>query len=91
MFGCLFVLAALISPRLAFILIWIFSDRISIAFDNLIVPLLGFLFLPITSVVYVLVYDPIQGVNGLGWFLVVFAFLVDIGAYSGSRFSKRRN
>jgi len=91
MFGCLFVLVAMISPRLAFILIWIFSDRISIAFDNFFVPLLGFLFLPITSVVYVLVYDPIAGVNGLGWFLVVFAFLVDLGAYSGSRYSTHKN
>ncbi|MDO8736981.1 MAG: hypothetical protein Q7K29_07880 [Thermoleophilia bacterium] len=91
MFGCLFVLAALISPRLAFLLIWLFSDRISIAFDNLVIPLLGFIFLPVTSVVYVLVYDPQAGVNGLGWFLVVFAFLVDLGAYSGSRYSNRKN
>jgi hypothetical protein len=91
MFGCLFVLAALISPRLAFVLIWIFSDRISIAFDNFIVPLLGFLFLPITSVVYVLVYDPVAGVNGLGWFLVIFGFLADLGAYSSSKYSRQKN
>jgi hypothetical protein len=36
--GCFIVLFALISPRLALFLVWIFSDVLSRAFDSWIVP-----------------------------------------------------
>ncbi len=47
-----------------------------------LLPLLGILFLPLTTLVYVLV-SALSGsdVTGWGWLWVVLAFLLDLGVY----------
>lgn len=81
--GCFVVLFALISPRLALFFILIFSDWIGQALDGWIVPVLGFFFLPWTLLAYVVMWQvhPL-GVNGFDWFIVAFAFVVDIASYT---------
>ena len=82
--GCLLALLALISPRLALFLLWIFSDVLSRAFDSWIIPLLGFFLLPWTTLAYVAFWDWGAGhhVTGFEWFFVVLAFVIDLGSYS---------
>ena len=89
MCGCFVALAAFISPRLAIFFIWLFSDRMSIAFDSFWWGLLGFIFLPWTTLAWTVAYAPIQGVTGFGWFIVAFAFVVDIGTHVGSAQARR--
>jgi hypothetical protein len=89
MCGCIFALISLASPRLGFLFLWIFTNYVERAFDGFLLPLLGFLFLPFSSVVYVLVYNPVTGVSFWGWVFVVFAFLLDLGSYGGSAYSNR--
>ena len=79
--GCLFGLLALASPRLAFALLWIFSDRVPIAFEHLWMAWVGLIFLPWTALVYTLAYDPVRGVSTSGWALVGLAFFVDVYSY----------
>lgn len=86
--GCLVLLAAAISPRLALGIVWIFTDFVDRAYDSFIVPFLGLLFLPWTTLVYALAYAPRVGVTGWGWFFVLLAFLGDIANYAESA---RRN
>src|SRR5690606_39429831 len=50
--SCLLVLLALAAPRLAVILVWLFSDVFSQAFDSALWPILGFIFLPTTLLCY---------------------------------------
>ena len=88
--GCLLVLLAAISPRLALILVWIFTTLVDRAFEGFLLPLLGLVFLPLTTLVYVLAYRPVTGVTGWGWFWVVLAVLFDLGSYGGGVFSRRR-
>ena len=40
---------------------WIFPERVTQAIESNIVPLLGIIFLPLTTFAYVLVWDPIEG------------------------------
>jgi hypothetical protein len=84
---CLIALFALIGPRVALIFTAIFSDMISRAIDSTIVAVLGFLFLPWTTLAYVVFYDVGAGleVRGVEWFLVGLAFVVDISSYVGGR------
>ena len=89
MCGCIFALLSLLSPRLAFIFLWIFTDLVTRAFDTWIFPLIGLIFLPFTSVIYVLVYNPVSGVSMWGWVFVAIAFLFDLGSYAGSAYSNR--
>jgi hypothetical protein len=82
MCGCFIALVAMLSPRLAIFLIWLFSDRMSIAFNSFWIGLAGFLFLPWTTLAWAIAYAPIRGVTGFGWFVVILAFLVDISSYT---------
>ena len=69
----------------------LFTDRLSVSMDSFLVGLLGFVFLPYTTVLYALAYAPGSGVRGLGWFLVVLGFLLDLGSwFGGGREAQRR-
>lgn len=87
MCACLVVLLGAAFPRVALVLMWIFGNRVDIAFDNWALPLLGIIFLPYTTFFYVLAYAPIVGVGGIGWLFVIFGFFLDLSSYFGGRYS----
>jgi hypothetical protein len=87
--GCLLALLALISARLALFFIAIFSDLLSDAFESWFVPLLGFFLLPWTTLMYAVLWDSGHRVYGFEWFLVVFAFLIDLASYAGGDRARR--
>lgn len=81
--GCLVALFALISPRLALFVLWIFSDVLERAYDDWIVPVLGFFLLPWTTLAYAAFWSwGDNGVEGFEWFFVVLAFLIDLGSWA---------
>ena len=73
--GCL----ALFFPRLAIILVVIFSDYIGNACQTTLWPLLGFIFMPLTTLAYAWSVNTYGSVSGLGLVVVVLAVLVDLG------------
>ena len=79
--GCLILLISMISPRLALVLVWIFTDFVDRAYDSFIVPFLGLLVLPWTTLIYSLAYAPRVGVTGWGWFFVILGVLADLSNY----------
>ncbi len=88
--ACLFSLIAMGAPRLALVFVWLFSNAVTRAFDSFFLPLLGLIFVPWTTLFYVLVYEPGSGVSLLGGLLVLFGFLLDLGSYFGSGYGGRR-
>ena len=81
---CFAVLLAFISPRLAIIFVAIFSDILTRAFDSWVLPFIGFFILPWTTLAYAVMWDiGTRGVTGFEWFVVVLAFLLDLGSYFG--------
>jgi hypothetical protein len=83
---CLAALLALISPRLALFVIFLFSDILSRAFDSWLLPLIGFFLLPWTTLAYAVMWDTgTHEVNGFEWFIVALAFLADLASYAGGR------
>ncbi|HJR98993.1 MAG TPA: hypothetical protein VJ979_13940 [Actinomycetota bacterium] len=87
--GCLIVLMALIGPRVALLFTWIFTNLVDRAFEGILLPLLGLIFLPWTTFLYVLVYNPIEGVSFLGWVIVVLGVLIDLGSYGAGARNRR--
>ena len=86
---CLVVLLALISPRLALFAVWIFINILSRAYDSWIVPLIGFFVLPWTTLAYAGMWSAgTNHVYGFEWFIVVLAFVVDLGSYAGGRYRR---
>ena len=88
--GCLVALMGLALPRFAIFLFWVFSDRLSYAFDSFIVGFLGFLLLPYTTLFWALAYAPVDGVTGFGWILVGMGLLMDLGTWFGGGDQARR-
>jgi hypothetical protein len=83
--GCLVALFALISPRLALFVIFLFSDLLSRAYDSWILPFVGFFLLPWTTLAYAVMWSiGTDGVTGFEWFIVILAFLADLASYAGS-------
>jgi len=81
--GCFLILFALISPRLALFVLWLFTDMLSRAFESWLIPFLGFFLLPWTTLAYALMWDTGgHGVSGFEWFIVILAFLFDLAAYA---------
>ena len=80
--GCLVALFALISPRLALFVLFLFTDLLSRAFDSWFVPFLGFFLLPWTTLAYAAMWAAsTDKVTGFEWFIVILAFVIDVGAY----------
>ncbi|NIM96019.1 MAG: hypothetical protein GTO18_20150 [Anaerolineales bacterium] len=90
MCGCLFALFAGLAPRLALLFMWLLTDLVDRVFDTFVVPLLGLIFLPYTTLMYILVYNPVVGVSAWGWFWVALGVLADISKWYGVYYSNRQ-
>ncbi len=87
---CLAVILALVSPRLALIVMALFSNILSRAFDSWLLPTIGFFILPWTTLAYGVMWDiGTHKVSGFEWFVVVLAFLADLGSYGGTARGRR--
>ena len=86
---CLALAAGFLGPRIALFIWWVFGNKVDAAFGSWIWPLLGLIFLPWTTLAYVLAWGPLDGVSGAGWLVVALGFAVDIATYS-SRAAKSR-
>jgi hypothetical protein len=88
--GCLFVMFAGIFPRMALFIVWVARPTmVDSAFETWIWPLLGFLFLPFATLIYVILWRS-GGVNGGDLFWVGLAALFDI-AHWGASYTQRRS
>lgn len=87
--GCIVALIGMAAPRFAIFLLWLFSDRMAIAFNGFIEAFLGFLLLPFTTLFFALVYAPVGGVSGFGWLIVGFGLILDISSYTSGAKSRR--
>ena len=87
--ACLFALFAGAFPRLALLYVWLFTPLVYRAYDTFIIPVLGIIFLPFTTLMYTLAYIPGVGLTGWGWFWLILGVLLDMGSYGGSVVSNR--
>jgi hypothetical protein len=85
---CLLLIAGGLGPRIAVLAWWIFGDKVDVAFDGWVLPLLGLLLLPWTTLFYVLIWS-VGGVSGAEWLFVALGVVLDIATY-GARSAKAR-
>ena len=84
--GCL----ALMAPRFAIALVVLFSDYVGQAYETVLWPFVGFLFMPLTTLAYAWAINSRGSVEGLHLVLVVIAILMDLGLIGGSAASRKR-
>ena len=79
---CLVGIMALLGPRFALAFWWIFGNKVDAVFNSWIWPLLGLIFIPWTTLFYVLAWGAVNGVSGWGWVLVAIGFMIDVSTYA---------
>ncbi len=88
---CLLLAVILLFPRVTLALLWFFSTYLHRAFHGeMLMPLLGFFFLPLTTLVYAWELNshmPLAGINLL-WLLI--AVIVDLGGLGGGAQKRSR-
>ena len=85
---CFFTSLFLLGPRVANVIWWILQPgRWDAAFSTWLWPVLGILFAPWTTMMYVIVAP--AGVNGFDWFWVVLGVLADIAFWTGGAWGNR--
>jgi hypothetical protein len=87
--GCLLALLGLITPRIVLALLWLFTTYLSRAFETFLWSLLGFFFLPTTTLAYAVAVNSLDGIEGWGLALLILGVLLDFGLLGGGARARR--
>ena len=87
---CLLVLLILAFPRVVLVLMFLTSTYLQRAYHGLLLPLLGFLFLPITTIVYAWLVNTRSPLEGINLVFLILAVVIDVGGLGGGEFHRRR-
>ena len=81
-----------IGPRAGLLIWWLVSrQRFITVYDNMLLPLLGTIFLPFTTLTYTIIYRPgFGGLAGLDWLWLAIALMLDLSTYGGGVFSRKK-
>ena len=80
---CLLLILFLLFPRVALVFLFFFTHFLERAYHSLLILVLGFIFLPLTTLVYAFMINnnmPPEGINLLWLFIAV---LADLGLLGG--------
>jgi hypothetical protein len=95
---CLLLLLTLAFPRFVIVLLFFFSDFLQRAYahavgasNSLIAIIIGFIFLPLTTIVYAWVVNSHHAVEGVYLIAVIVAVLLDLGLIGHGARSRRTN
>lgn len=86
---CLLLLLFVLFPRVALVLIFLLSNFLERAYHGLLIPILGFLFLPLTTLVYAWMVNTGQPMAGINLILLIVAVIVDLGGLGGGEYHRR--
>jgi hypothetical protein len=87
---CLLLVVVLAFPRIVLALMFFFTNYLSRAYHSLIIPLLGFFFLPLTTIVYAWLVNNHLPMEGVNLFILVLAVVIDAGGLGGGAWHRGR-
>jgi hypothetical protein len=87
---CLLAALAIFFPRIAILLLYFFTNFFTGVFETILVPLLGFVFLPLTLLAYTYLVKSSQPVDSFFLIVMFVALIVDLGLVGGGAWSRRR-
>jgi hypothetical protein len=87
---CLLVLLILIFPRIVLAVMFFTSTYLQRAYHNLLIPILGFVFLPLTTIVYAWLVNNHLPIDGINLLYIIVAVIIDLGGLGGGESHRRR-
>jgi hypothetical protein len=87
---CLLLIVVVAFPRVVLVLMFLLSNYLDRAYHGIVVPVLGFIFLPLTTLVYAWMVNsrlPLEGANVL---ILIVAVIIDLGGLGGGAWHRRR-
>jgi hypothetical protein len=90
--ACLLLIVFLAFPRIVLVLLFLFSNYLQRAYHGIVLLVLGFLFLPLTTLVYAWMMNTRQPIAGTNLLILIIAVVIDVGGLgSGERHRRSRN
>ena len=87
---CLLLVLVLAFPRVVLVFMFLLSNYLQRAYDGLILPLLGFIFLPLTTIVYAWLVNSHRPIDGVNLLFLIVAVVIDAGGIGGGAWHRRR-
>ncbi|HLI82863.1 MAG TPA: hypothetical protein VKV17_03045 [Bryobacteraceae bacterium] len=88
---CLLLIAVLLFPRVVLVLMFLLSNYPQRAFHYMwVLPLVGFLFLPVTTIVYAWEVNSGFAMEGVYLLVLIAAVIIDVGGWGGGAYHRRR-
>jgi hypothetical protein len=87
---CLVLIILVAFPRIALVLLFLSSNYLQRAYHGLLLPLLGFLFLPLTTLAYAWMTNTRQPIAGINLLILIIAVVIDLGGLSGGEYHRRK-
>jgi hypothetical protein len=87
---CLLVVIILAFPRVVLALMFLLSNYLERAYHGLLIPLLGFFFLPVTTIVYAWLVNSHRPLDGVNLLILIVAVIIDAGGLGGGEWHRRR-
>jgi hypothetical protein len=87
---CLLTILILIFPRVALVLMFLFSHYLERAYHGILLPFIGFIFLPLTTIAYAWMVNTGRPIADINLVILIIAVVIDLGGL-GSGEHHRRN
>ncbi|MFY9726577.1 MAG: hypothetical protein WB579_02755 [Bryobacteraceae bacterium] len=86
---CLLLVLVLAFPRIVMVAMFLFSTYLQRAYHGILVPALGFVFLPLTTIVYAWLTNTHREMVGMNALILVIAVVIDLGGLGGGARHRR--
>ena len=86
---CLLFIIVLAFPRIVLLFMFFLSTYLERAYHGLILPVLGFIFLPLTTLAYAWMVNSKQPLEGVNLLILVIAVVIDVGGLGGGEYHRR--
>jgi hypothetical protein len=87
---CLWLILVLAFPRIVLVVLLLLTTYLERAYHGLLLPLLGFLFVPLTTLAYAWMVNTGQPIAGINLLILVVAVAIDLGGIGGGEYHRRR-
>ena len=87
---CLLLILILAFPRIVLAVMFFTSTYLQRAYHDLLIPIVGFIFLPLTTLAYAWLMNTHRPLEGINLIYLLVAVIIDLGGLGGGESHRRR-